>query len=461
MGEGTDWQDAIFRTALTHNYNLTISGGNEKTRFLVSGNYLDQDGIIIESNFKRAGLKFNLDQNLGEKIKIGVNFNGTRSINDAVPSDATGTRFDSPLWNAQTTTPVIPIRDENGDFVHNHDESVKILENPVSIAETRTDITTTTRALSNAFFDFEILEGLRFKANYGIDLVNAKRNVYIPTTAETQALPNNGMASIGVIQNTNVLSEYTLSYNREFGKHKIDALAGYTIQNNKRETLFSSANDFFNDITGFNNLGVGADQRPSQSGTIETGLLSYIGRLNYVFNDKYSITGTIRRDGSSVFGADNKWGVFPSVGFSWQLGEESFVKNLGLFDSFKVRGSHGSIGNQAISAYSSLALYNTQRPILGNGPVIGLAPNRIPNPDLRWEKTTQSNIGVDFTLFDNKVDITAEYYYKKTEDLLFNVPIPTQSGYGTSTQNIGSVENKGFEFALGANPRFWQTSVAI
>ena len=218
LGEGTDWQDQIFRTALTHTYNLSLSGGNANTQYLVSGNYLDQDGIIIESNFKRGGLKFNLDQKINERIRTGVNLNLNRTVNDAVPSDGSGFQDDSPLWNALTTTPVISVYDEDGNYIHNHDETVKILENPVSIAKTRSDITYTTRILSNAFAEIDIIKDLSFRANFGADIINSKRNVYIPNTAQTQALPNLGVASIGTIQSYNWLQEYTLTYNKSFGR---------------------------------------------------------------------------------------------------------------------------------------------------------------------------------------------------------------------------------------------------
>ncbi|MHB1177446.1 MAG: SusC/RagA family TonB-linked outer membrane protein, partial [Daejeonella sp.] len=240
LGKGTDWQNAIFRTALTNNYNLSVSGGTEKTKYLVSGNYLDQDGIIIESNFKRAGLRFNLDQKVSERIKIGVNMNANRTVNDAIPSDGTGYQTDSPLWNALTTTPVIPIMDANGDYVHNYSEANKILENPVSIAKTRTDLTYTNRILSSAFTEIGVLNGLTFRANFGADVINSKRNVYIPNTAQIQALPNKGIASIGSVQSLTWLTEYTLTYNKEFsGSHRLTALAGYTAQASQRESLFS------------------------------------------------------------------------------------------------------------------------------------------------------------------------------------------------------------------------------
>ncbi|MDN5212934.1 TonB-dependent receptor [Fulvivirgaceae bacterium BMA12] len=455
LGEGTDWQDVIFRTALTHTYNLSISGGTENTKYLLSGSYLDQDGIIIESNFKRAGIKFNLDQRVSDRINLGFNLNANRSVNDAVPSDGSGFQHDSPLWNALATTPVIPVRDADGNFVHNHDETVKILENPVSIAETRTDIAYTNRILSNAFVDIEVIEGLTFRGNFGADIINSKRNVYIPTTAETQALPNVGIASVGTVQSVNWLAEYTLTYKKAFGTdHRLTALAGYTVQTRQTENVFSRSDEFFTDKLEFNNLGVGANPRPSGSGSTETGLLSYIGRVNYIFKDRYIFTGTLRRDGSSKFGDDNKWGVFPSAALAWRIGDENFMQGAGIFSDLKLRTSYGLTGNQNIGSYASLALYNSTRPIIGGAPVIGLIPNRIPNPDLKWEKTSQFNAGVDMELLDGKINFSVDYYIKRTSDLLLNVSIPNQSGYGNSIQNIGEVENKGFEFSLGFNSAF-------
>ncbi|MEQ6120364.1 SusC/RagA family TonB-linked outer membrane protein [Reichenbachiella sp. MALMAid0571] len=285
--------------------------------------------------------------------------------------------------------------------------------------------------------------------------MNSKRNIYVPTTAETQALANVGIASIGIIQSTNWLAEYTLNYKKSFGTdHRIIALAGYTVQTRQTESVFSESDDFFTDKLEYNNLGVGSNPRPSTSNTVETGLLSYIGRLNYILKDKYIFTGTIRRDGSSKFGDDNKWGVFPSAAVAWRLGDESFMQGLKIFSDLKVRSSFGLTGNQNIGSYSSLALYNSVRTIIGDGPVIGLVPNKIPNPDLKWEKTSQFNTGIDMELLEGKISFSVDYYIKRTSDLLLNVSIPNQSGYGSSTQNIGEVENKGFEFSLGLNNSF-------
>lgn len=354
LGEGTDWQDEIFRTAYTHTYNLSISGGTENTKYLVAGDYLDQDGIIIESNFKRAGLRFNLDQKVSDRIKLGVNMNANRTVNNAVASDGSGYKNDSPLWNAMTTTPVIPVTDENGNYLHNHDEAFKILENPVSIAKTRTDVNYTTRIISSAFTDIEIINGLTFRANFGVDLINSKRNVYVPNTAETQANPNLGVASIGAVKSENWLTEYTLTYKKEFGSdHRLSAMVGYTAQGTKIERVYSRTDDFSTNKFEYNNLGAGSDPRPSTSGASEAGLLSYIGRLNYAYQDKYILTGTVRRDGSSKFGADNKWGIFPSAGLAWRMSEENFLQNAGILSDLKLRTSYGLTGNQDIGSYSS------------------------------------------------------------------------------------------------------------
>ncbi|WKN45006.1 SusC/RagA family TonB-linked outer membrane protein [Tunicatimonas pelagia] len=466
LGEGTDWQDEIFRTALVHSYNLTVSGGSENTRYLVSGNYFDQDGIIIESNFKRGGLKFNLDQQVSSRLKFGVNLNANRTVNDAVPSDGTGFRNDSPLWNALTTTPVIPVVDEEGNYVDNHDETVKILENPVAIARTRSDITYTNRILGSSFADLQLTEGLTFRANFGADLITSKRNVYIPNTAETQALPNLGVASVGNIQSANWLQEYTLNYDANLGaNHQLNAVVGYTVQTRNTEEVFSRTDDFFTNKLEFNNLGLGADPRPSTSNAVETALLSYLGRVNYVFRDKYIVTGTVRRDGSSKFGEDNKWGLFPSAAVAWRLGDEAFLQDNALISDLKLRASYGVTGNESISPYSSLSLYNVNRPIIGGAPAIGLIPNRIPNPDLRWERTAQFNVGVDAAFWEGRVNFTADYYVKRTNDLLLNVAIPNQSGYANSVQNIGEIENRGVELQLGFNNTFgrfrWRSSFNI
>jgi TonB-linked SusC/RagA family outer membrane protein len=466
LGEGTDWQDQIFRTAQTHTYNLSVSGGTPTTKYLISGNYLNEDGIIIESNFRRGGLKFNLDQNFGKRIRAGISLNLNRSVNHAIPSDGVGFQNDSPLWNALATTPVIPVVDNSGNYVHNHNETFKILENPVSIAKTRTDITTINRTLGTAFIDFDILKNLVFKVKFGTDLINSKRNTYVPNTAQTQALPNLGIASIGALQSLNTLAEYTLTYSGFIGaNNRITAMGGYTYQERKTENALTTVQDFFTNTLSYNNLGIGSNIRPSSSSAVETGLLSYIGRLTFINRDKYIFTGTIRRDGSSKFASSNKWGVFPSAALAWRISKEPFMANISAINDLKLRSSYGLTGNESIGAYSSLALYNTSKPIIGGIPVVGLTPNRIPNPNLKWEKTSQFNVGLDLEAFNGKVTFTAEYYYKKTADLLLNVSIPNQSGYGSSVQNIGVIANKGLEFSLGLNNQFrgvkWTSNVNI
>ncbi len=283
LGEGTDWQDEIFRTALTHRVNLSVSGGNEKSTYLISGDYLDQDGIIIESNFKRAGVKVNFNQQFGNRLSLGLNVNANRSISNRVPTDGTGFTADTPLWNAQTATPVIPVRDANGNFVHNHDESVKVLENPVSIATTRTDVGRVTRILSTAYVQYDIIEGLNFKAHFGLDLLHSKRQLYAPTTVETQTINHNGQATILGGDNTNILNDYSLNYNKSWGIHRLDLTLLHSIQTNKRESFSAQTQDFINDILEFNNLGSGSNPRPSGSFVSENGLLSYLGRVRYNF----------------------------------------------------------------------------------------------------------------------------------------------------------------------------------
>ncbi|UBM60748.1 TonB-dependent receptor [Marinilongibacter aquaticus] len=455
LGEGTDWQDQIFRTALTHRYNVSISGGDKKATYMVAADYLDQDGIIIESNFKRAGLKFNFEQRLGKRLRVGVNMNANRSVNHAVPTNGTGFQDDSPLWNAQTTTPVIPVRDENGNFLHNHDESVKVLENPVAIATTRKNLTGTTRVLTSTFLEYELIQNLKLRANFGADIFHSKNDMYIPTTAQTQALPNKGVASITGIDNTSLLAEYLLSYNKQFGDdHRLGLTLGHTVQTSKNEYLWAGSNDFINDVLEYNNLGAGSDPRPAASNVAEFGLLSYLGRLSYAYKDKYSLTGTLRRDGSSRFGKNNKWGWFPSLGAAWTLSEEKFIKDLGVFSYLKLRGSIGLAGNANIGNYRSIRLFGPLTTYVTGAPVVGFVQSFKDNPDLKWETTKQVNGAVEFGFFENALNFTAEYYVKTTRDLLLDRPIPNQTGFGSITDNIGSVENRGFEFTLGLNKSF-------
>ena len=252
----------------------------------------------------------------------------------------------------------------------------------------------------------------------------------------------------------NWLNENTLTYHKMINENQqLDILAGYTMQRENRETIRGRGEGFVNDILTYNNLeSASVIQPPPSTGANEWSLQSFIGRINYGLFGKYLFTLTARADGSSRFGANNKWGYFPSGAFAWRMSDEPFIKDLSVFSNLKFRASYGLTGNQEIPLYRSQASLGVTTYILGNaGPAIGIAPSRIANPDLKWEKTSQIDVGLDFGFMDDRIRFLIDYYHKKTEDLLLELTIPWTSGYSSSLQNIGSTENKGFELSAGAD----------
>jgi TonB-linked SusC/RagA family outer membrane protein len=438
LGEGTNWQEEAYTDAPVQSHTLSITSGTEQTKLLFSGNYFKQDGILINSGFNRYSGRFNIDHDLNSKFKLGLNLSGSKTHADVAP--------DGVVQNILAMVPVVPVRDANGEFTVNSSYGAAVA-NPIATMTQQINETTTTRFLFNGFGEYKIIEGLTAKVSLGTDIIENKQNRYIPSTLYES--PAGGSASKGALSSLNWLNENTISYKKKFGeRHAFDILAGYTQQKTTSEVFRAGSSNFASDEFTYNNLGSGTVITTPASGSTEWSLQSYLARVNYGFDDRYLFTLTVRADGSSRFGADNKWGTFPSGAFAWNVSNEKFLKGVEQINSLKLRLSAGLTGNQEINPYQSIARLSYYPYVFANTLVPGFAPNSFENPDLGWETTTQYNLGTDISLFNNRISLTADVYYKKTEDLLLEVPIPYTSGLESAFQNLGAVENKGIELGL-------------
>jgi TonB-linked SusC/RagA family outer membrane protein len=447
LGRGTDWQDEIFRVGKTQNYQLTFSGGDGKTSYAVSGSYFDQKGIIINSDFKRYSTRLNLDRKINEVFKIGTNFSISHTINDAIATDSGGEN--GVITGALKMNPILPVYSNLTTGEYTQINTPGTLEpNPVATAKEQIFNNATSRILGDIFGEWKIKEGLVAKVTVGADVIYDKSNQYTPSTI----YQSNGKATgtIGVNRSINWLSENTLNWTKTFNKiHSFNVLGGFTMQQNNTEYVMASSSSFVNNIMKYNNLGAGALYNQPGSSAEQWNLMSYLSRINYSLMNRYLFSVNARADGSSRFGTNNKFGFFPSGSFGWRVTEERFMESLKkTITNLKLRGSYGFTGNTEIGVYQSLATLGNTSWMIGNQLVSGFYPNRIPNPDLRWERTGQLDFGFDLGLYQNRIRFTADYYRKKTTDLLYDVSVPSVSGYQTMLKNIGSVENKGIELSL-------------
>ncbi|MCR4033482.1 MULTISPECIES: SusC/RagA family TonB-linked outer membrane protein [Flavobacterium] len=446
-----DWQSAAFRTAApVQSHNLSFSGGDERSRYSVSAGYFDQEGIVLGSDFKRISLRANYERNYSQNFKFGVNTNYTYSLANGVGTAGSG-RTPNPLVAAVLTAPVVPIKNADGSYnVTNNPYATSVngyVPNAINDLDNTINETSLNRILTSLFGEYKITKKLTAKVAVSGDVLNTKQNYYAPSNTTTGA-GTKGLASVGDRLVGSVLNENTLNYNTNFGEsHKFSALGGYTLQYTKGEVVNAGANTFVNDANTYNALQDGVAVKP-YSEAYESVLKSWLARVNYSYKGKYNFTLSGRADGSSRFGTESLWGYFPSAGFSWNITDEEFANNIKGVTEAKLRITAGTTGNQEIGNYLSLASMGSVNYSFGGTLYTGIAPTRLANPDLKWEKTTQYNVGLDLSLLDRKINFVFDVYYKKTNDLLISVPVPLSSGYATVLQNIGGVENKGFEVGL-------------
>ena len=453
-GQGTNWQKAAFRSALTQSHNLSVLSGTDKTKLALSLNYFNQDGVLINTNFIRYAARVNVEHTYSKKFKFGGSINVSNVSANVAPANV--------VPNLLFTPPSVPIYKSDGTYVVQSpfEAANPTISNPINTLVNEINQTKTNRLLGNITGEYKILENLTAKVLVGADIIDNKQNQYLPTTiAEGAAL--GGYAAVGSQFTTNWLNENTLTYSKVINDiHKLNILGGFTAQHSETEGLITSAAGFPNNLSTFNNIGSGVSAQPVSSSQSEWALASWLGRINYGLKDKYLVTLTLRADGSSRFGPDNKWGYFPSVAAAWNVKQEEFFKNNKWISNLKVRASVGNTGNQSIPPYSSLSQLGYYRYNFSNTTVAGYAPQTASNPNLGWEQTTQTDVGTDIGFFKNRISLVADVYYKVTSNLLLSEPVSGTSGlsyYNATTnsgqlstvfQNIGSMENKGYELGI-------------
>lgn len=447
---GTDWQDVVLRSAPIQDHTVSFSGSSEKTRYALSGNYFDQEGIIINSGVKRGSIRLNLDHELNNWLKMAVNLNVSRREELSVPVN-NGYRGTAVLSAAASAPPTLPVYDANGlptEIEKFYNFGSADMRNPLVFSERQS------RSLANTFvgnttFEVKLTEELSFKTLLGLEYGHSIGDYFQPIIFEN----DRGVGSQSSFYRNSFLNENTLNYSKTFNEvHDLSVVAGYTYQTEMSRGFGVSVNGFSNNTTRNFNLGAAEIISTPSSGYSEWTLASWLARANYSFYDKYLLTVSVRTDGSSRFGANNRWATFPSVALGWRVSEEAFLQDVRFISDLKLRASYGITGNTALSPYQSLDRMNSERTVYGNqADEIGFSPSGISNADLKWETTAQTDIGLDLGVMDNRIRLTADYYKKNTTDLLASVPLPPSIGFGSILRNIGEIQNTGLEFTLGAD----------
>ncbi|MBT1704745.1 SusC/RagA family TonB-linked outer membrane protein [Chryseosolibacter indicus] len=434
----TDWQNEIFRTAPIQNYELSASGGSDKTQYYSSIGYYNQQGIILNSAFSRLSARLNVDHQFNDKLKFSMNVNLTRAVNDRVQEENSK---EGSTKNGIVTPPNVPVYNADGTFAFDAINTAR--ENPVAMLTLPVNTAETFRVLTNAFVEYKITPALSFKTNWGVDMSYIDETFFMPPDYIKSFASSRGIGANRSTKDQLWVNENTLTFDKQLAQHKINVLGGISFQESKYSFVDARRSNFAsNDIPI---VSAGGTLSGAAATIQEWAILSYFSRVNYGFKNRYLLTANFRVDGSSRFGVDNKYGMFPSVAAAWRISEESFLKPVSKINNLKLRTSWGITGNQNILNYASYSLYSSGNNYLNTA---GFVPSALGDRNLGWEKTSQLDIGIDVGLFNDRISLLADYYYKKTSDLLIGIQIPKTSGFQSLVSNVGEIENKGFEFEL-------------
>ena len=447
----TDWQDEIFQTAAMQQYDISVSGGNQKLSHYTSASFVSQDGIIKNSGFQRFSARSNIQAVINKRVtfdlSLAPSYSKTRQISEK------NHKQDGLVLLTTIANPAARAYDEDGSIMYGNQIELgnawgtSVIESPLAIAKSIKDNLHQFRMIGNANISVNILEGLNFKTHFGMEYSNQREDYFRPSylgNYNTQA-PTQATGKYWNAQTTNWVNENTLNYKKDFGKHHFDVLLGLSVQKQNYLVASMEAANYPNDNVTTLNAGIVNTGTTTES--VWT-LLSYFGRINYFFQNKYLLNFSIRWDGSSRFGKNNKYGCFPAVSLGWRVKEENWLKNVDMLSDLKLRVSYGKTGNFQINDYGSYSLLQANNYILNGVLVNGLAPATSPNPNISWEKTDQWNAGFDIAFFSNQLSFSADFYHSVTDGLLLDVPVPAASGFTSSLQNIGKLQNRGFELSL-------------
>jgi len=453
----TNWENELRRTGITQTHNLAFSGGNQTTTFRASLNFQDQQGVVIANGMSRLGARINgAHEALNGKLRVGVNLSSSRVADDYLQAQNTG-GFEGDVFSNQAVfNPTRPVTVTTNGITSFFEEGTgrQGVRNPVALARQVQDEGSTIRTIANVTSSLQLLPSLSVQLNVGSDRSNGQRNIYLPRNNPVGfEFGGRAIQTQRALSNQNLQTLLTWSPTLGNGVG-FDIVGGYEFTDFDNTDFGAEAQGFTTDAFGFSRLDAGSNPRPPTSFRSESRLVSFFSRTNLSYKDRYFVTGVLRRDGSSRFGDNNKWAVFPAISGAWLISEESFAKGL-PFSQLKLRGGYGLQGNQAVPPYRSLpslAADQGARYVFGGTTVTGIVPNVNPNPDLKWEQSTQSNIAFDYGFQDGKYSGTVEFYSRKTTDLLLTVPIAqTGSSFvGDQLQNIGDLQNRGFEASFDA-----------
>ncbi|UAY56201.1 SusC/RagA family TonB-linked outer membrane protein [Arachidicoccus terrestris] len=451
FGKGTNWQSVMFRTAPTRHGEVSVSGGSEKTNFLFSAGYLDQQAVLDRNYYKRLSLRSNIRHRISEKVLTGLNLSFTgifdRTQGTAGKSDVVSLGLQSdPIFPVYNENGNLGFRDPNSEWYRFTPYSDLIMWHPYSLTREIKDQQKTFNTLATGFLEYQILDDLKFRTSLNANLMNSRANSYRNKNQKygySSNLPAQGYAESAY--SLNWLTENTFTYGKGWGPHHLEALAGFTAQHQRDEFMSLTAGNFPNDLVPTLNAGTASSGTSTAS---EWSMLSLLARATYHYDTKYLLTATLRRDGSSRFGKDTKWGYFPSVSAGWVISDEPFLRGADWINLLKLRASYGVAGNNQIPNYGSIGLLSTSNYVSGDQIASGLAVDNLSNLDLKWEKTRQFNLGLDFNFWQNRVSASVEYYRSITQNLLLNVPIPDITGFNTQLTNVGKVRNSGLELGL-------------
>ncbi|MDB4583059.1 TonB-dependent receptor [Draconibacterium sp.] len=446
----TNWQDEIFVTAPTQEYNIAFTGGDRKTNYAITGGYLKQEGVIKNTDFERFTARINLSRQMNDWLKAGTHITANRIFSNQQRADANAVIRATTEFN-----PIFPIYEGEGySFLPYNDGGYTdvndgiLMNNPVATVNEVLRQTQRNGILGDMFVEITLTPHLIAKVTGGANISNVKNDTYLPMSTR-EGVGASGVGTIAYSLNQNWLNENTLSYINDFGDHSVSAVVGATFQENYFESVSASSQGYTNDILQENNLDGGSVYNQPNSGKTRWGLISYLGRANYSYQGKYLATIAGRVDGSSRFGEENKYAFFPSGSVAWRASEEDFIKSLNTFSNLKVRASFGYTGNQEIGLYNSLPTTSTNSYTWGDGSLgTGVSPNIIANPGLQWEKTAQYNVGVDMGFFNNRLGVIIDYYHKKTTQMLYSEQVPLSTGFQSYLNNIGSMQNQGIELEI-------------
>lgn len=445
----TDWLDEVSRTGYIVDQNVSVNGGTEKTKYYFSYNFYDNVGMLKQSDMARHSIRMNLDQEFSKIFKAGIKMSYSNITAHSTSVGDAG-KGDNMLVNAFRYAPDIPVKDENGNYTRSYN---KIINNPASFNEVE-DKTTTERIFIAPTFELKLFDGMSLRGVGGYDSQSSVRKFYIPVKSNQTAL-DKGFAYLGNAKVMNLSAEAFLNYNKTFSDiHRISAVLGAGYYKTADDGFGLAAFDFFTDAFGYNNVGIASDkERESlRSWKNERIKLSQFVRLNYSLMDRYIVTFTARRDGSSYFAENNKWGIFPSVSLAWRINEEAFMKDKTVFSDLKLRVGYGAVGNENVLGVNSISLYQSgYNYLIGNTVRTGLALTQIANPDLKWETNYTLNIGIDYGLFNQRINGSIEFFHRGVKDLLDYQQLPSNNAVGRVAANIGETKSQGFEFSLHSN----------